>query len=158
MALQCEHSSNCCIVFLPIIFSCSLRKWPHKFHANLYSVTFYFLKKNSFSDISRKCISPNIPVKVWANTILTESSPELSHGGLILKTLTLRTVHSQDELTLWACSELSAATPWWAHRVILRAALSKLTVWVANSRKAHSKLTMWAHLVSSLRANWVSSK
>ena len=23
------------------------------------------------------------PVKVWANTILTESSPELSHGGLI---------------------------------------------------------------------------
>ena len=26
------------------------------------------------------------PVKVWANTILTESSPELSYGGLILRT------------------------------------------------------------------------
>ena len=26
------------------------------------------------------------PVKVWANTILTDSSPELSHGGLILRT------------------------------------------------------------------------
>ena len=39
------------------------------------------------------------PVKVRANTILTESSPESSHGGLILRTLSQLTVNSHDELT-----------------------------------------------------------
>ena len=34
-----------------------------------------------------KIAGRNFSVKVWANTILTESSPELSHGGLILRTL-----------------------------------------------------------------------
>ena len=58
--------------------------------------------------------------------------------------------NSQDELTLWACCELSvslqlsqwatATTAWWAHWVISRKAHNKLTLWVANSWKAHSKL------------------
>ena len=49
--------------------------------------------------------------------------------------------------------ELTATTAWWAHRVISWITHSKLIVWVANSRRAHSKLTVWAHLVSLL---WVS--
>ena len=48
--------------------------------------------------------------------------------------------------------------PWWAQWMISRIVYSKLTVWVANSKKAHSKLTVWAHLVNSLWATWVSSK
>ena len=42
--------------------------------------------------------------------------------------------------------------------MISRIAHSKLMVWVANSLKVHCKLTVWAHLESSLWANWVSSK
>ena len=46
--------------------------------------------------------------------------------------------------------ELTVTTTWWAHRVIPQIAHSKVTVWVANSWKAHSKLTLWAYLVGSL--------
>ena len=35
-------------------------------------------------------------------------------------------------------------------RMISRIALSKPMVWVANSRKVHSKFTVWAHLMSSV--------
>ena len=39
-------------------------------------------------------------------------------------------------------SELTATIAQWAHRAISRIAQSKLIVWVANSRKAHCKLTV----------------
>ena len=58
------------------------------------------------------------PVKVWANTILTESSPELSQGGLILG-LSYLTGNSQDNsrceiavsflLIAWMCLSLATA-------------------------------------------------
>ena len=57
------------------------------------------------------------PVKVWANTILTESSLELSHGGLIwghsvTSPLTLKTTHAVRFLwafcyCTWMCLSLA---------------------------------------------------
>ena len=41
-------------------------------------------------------------------------------------------------------SELTATTAWWAHRLI--------------SQIAHSRVTVWAHLVCSLWGKWVTSK
>ena len=76
---------------------------------------------------------------------------------LILRTLSYPTVNSQDELTLWAFREF--ATPKVSSLLPLHGELigiiswiaqSKLAVWVANSQKAHRKLIVWAHLVSSL--------
>ena len=57
----------------------------------------------------------------------------------------------------WVCNshtELTATAACGAHWVISWMAHSKLTVWVANSQKAHSV----SHLVNSLWGNWVSSK
>ena len=53
-------------------------------------VPFYWLStftnKNIYQVLDNKgCLK--FPEKVLANTILTESSPELSHGGHILRTL-----------------------------------------------------------------------
>ena len=95
---------------------------------------------------------------MWANTVLTESSLELSHGGLILRTLSSHWTHkmsSQCELAvscLWACnsnSELTATTAWWAHRDDLMNSLQqahgvscKLT---ESSQQAHNV----SHLVGS---------
>ena len=46
----------------------------------------------------------------------------------------------------------------WDHPMSSPCSSSSEQNWVANSWKAHSKFTVWAHLVSSLWANWVSSK
>ena len=54
----------------------------------------------------------------------------------------------------WACCELFVISSWWTHHAIS----SALTVCVANSQTAHSKLTVRVYLVSTLWANWVSSK
>ena len=91
------------------------------------------------------------------------------------------------QLTPWTCSELFVwssrrahlnISPWgmtvrseWANTVssllpligeligiISRIVQCKLTEWVANFQKAHSKLTVWAYFVSSLWAKWESSK
>ena len=59
----------------------------------------------------------------------------------------------------WVCNshcELAVSYSWDHTMSSPRSGSSERTVIVANSRKAHSKLTVWAHLVSSLWANWVS--
>ena len=88
---------------------------------------------------------------MWANTILTESSPEyLTVRNPCDITMSKHSELTEDQLTVSSllplCGELI--------EMILRTAHSKVTVWVANSQKAHSV----SHLVSSLWANWVSSK
>ena len=96
------------------------------------------------------------PVKVWANTILTGSSPELSHCGLILRTLSWPTMNLHDEFTLWACHVFATFTVCsllhcivsslgWSHHSSQHAhSLSwKLT---KSSQQAHNE----SHLVSSL--------
>ena len=50
------------------------------------------------------------------------------------------------KLTWWACWELFVRLPCWAHHAVV-------TVRVANSWKAHCKLTVWV----ILWGNWVSS-
>ena len=58
------------------------------------------------------------------------------------------------QLTTWACCELFVRSLRLAHHAVV--AVSSL--WVANSRKAHTKLTVWAHLVSSLWAECPQNK
>ena len=122
------------------------------------------------------------PLKVWANTILTESSHELCHGGLIwIHSVSSQGTHKMSshceiavgflwvclnvfvicqwekqklkknfKLTLWACCEifvrLSDDSP-------CRGS-SGLTVRVANSQKAHSKLTMSSSCVYTV--SWIN--
>ena len=102
-------------------------------------------------------------------------SSQLTHRKLILK-LTERScwehsVSSQWTHTMSSHCEFAVSFPWvcnshgelavtysWDYQMGSPCSSSELTVRVANSWKAHSKLTVWAHHVSSLWANWVSSK
>ena len=78
-----------------------------------------------------------------------------------LRTLSKLTGNSQDELTLWACCELSMIVTLTVSSLLpLHGELigmiswivhSKLTVWVAKSWKSHSRLTVWVIL-------WVHSE
>ena len=95
------------------------------------------------------------PVKVWANAIFTESSPDDSQCEIAVS-------------FLWVCLNVFAIcnwekrknfklTPWTFCEIFVRSSEDspcygsrELNVRVANSQKAHSNLTMWTHLVSSL--------
>ena len=58
--------------------------------------------------------TPSEELELTANSLeshikVTESSPGMGHSKLILRTFIYLTVNSQDELTLWACCELSVS-------------------------------------------------
>ena len=93
----------------------------------------------------------SIPVKVWANTLLIMDSSARLTMRLTVGSQWANTVRSQESNSLLPLhGELIG--------MILQITHSKLTVWVANSWRALSKLTVWAHLVSLLRVRRVSSK
>ena len=82
----------------------------------------------------------DIPLKVWANIILTESSPELSQGGLNAHFEDTQLAHSELKRSAHTVSFLWVDN---SHRELAVSYLwdhpeEEVTVQVANSRKAHS--------------------
>ena len=72
-----------------------------------------------------------IPVQVWANTILIESSPEyISPWGITVRSQWAHCYHCM----MSSSGDLTYIAP------------SNLTAPVANSQKTHSKLTVWVIL------------
>ena len=98
---------------------------------------------------------------------LTANSPRAhteTHGKLIWgHSVTSQGTHKMNRTVsfLWVCNsrgELAVSYSWDHPMNSPFSGSSELTVWVANSWKAHRKLKVWAHLVSSLQANYMSSK
>ena len=107
--------------------------------------------------VSNMCVYPNlqelpqwlIPVKAWANTMVTVNPTWISHCEVNSEIKWANTVSSQE-----TNSRVSSLLPLHGELIgmISRTAHSKLTVWLQTQKKGVS------HLVSSLWCHSVSSK
>ena len=111
---------------------------------------------NNFLELLANKSNPSEEFELTANSLGAHIE---THGGLILGTLSWLTVNSQDELTLWACCELSMSF--------------QLTQWsqcyhctVSSLGWSHKKLTASSHseFIQCLKtfldtctfSNWIS--
>ena len=128
--------------------------------------TFHFIYMTSWirRPYLRPCLSsifgywPCFPVKVWANTILIESSPELSRGGSFRgHSVSSQLIHKMTHTVrlLWAICEFASHTAElamrhsWDYLMIHHAVVAVGSLWDLQNLRKLTASSLWAHLVNT---------
>ena len=121
-------------------------------------------KKTHWEQKSRTPTNEYLTAQLTDRELTLKLTVSSISGHSVTSQWTHKITHTMCELGMsfpWVCNSLGelCVSYLWDHQMSSPSSgSSELTVRVANSRKAHRKLTVWAHVLSSLWADWVSCK